>query len=63
MTTTVDFSTDLHNWLKSAGLDTIQGSRTDDGRTIICNRGGEIRYFVSFVDSCYATLWGAGEFD
>ncbi|MGV7360482.1 MULTISPECIES: Imm61 family immunity protein [Mycobacterium] len=53
MTTTVDLSADLNNWIRSAGLDTIQGSRTDDGRTIIWNKGGEVRYFVSFVDGYY----------
>jgi len=53
VTTSVDFSTELQNWIRLAGLDMIQGSQTADGRTVIWNKGGEIRYFVDFVDGYY----------
>ena len=53
MTTNVDLSTDLQDWIRLAGLDLIQGSRTHDGRTIIWNKGGEIRYFIDVVDGYY----------
>jgi hypothetical protein len=33
-------------------MDLAQGSRTHDGRTVIWNKGGEIRYFIDVVDSC-----------
>ena len=50
MTTNVDLSTDLQDWIRLAGMDLVQGSRTDDGRTVIWNKGGEIRYFIDAVD-------------
>ncbi|KAA1248678.1 hypothetical protein F0Q45_19245 [Mycobacterium simiae] len=53
MTIAVDFSTDLDEWIRLAGLDTIQGSKASDGRTAIWNKGGEARYLVSFIDGYY----------
>jgi Immunity protein 61 len=53
VTTSVDLSTELRDWIRFAGLDLIQGSQTDDGRTVIWNKGGEIRYFIDFVDGYY----------
>jgi hypothetical protein len=53
MTTSVDLSAELQDWIGLAGMDTVQGSQTDDGRTVIWNKGGEIRYFVDFVDRYY----------
>jgi Immunity protein 61 len=50
VTSGVDLSTDLQAWLRLAGLEMIQGSRTDDGRTIIWNKGGESRYFIDMID-------------
>jgi hypothetical protein len=50
-TTDVDLSPDLQEWIRIAGSDLIQGSQTDDGRTIIWNRGGEDRYFIDFIDA------------
>ncbi|MBY0387386.1 MAG: TNT antitoxin family protein [Mycobacterium pseudokansasii] len=55
MTAPVDLSLDLYNWIRSAGLDMTQGSQTDDGRTVIWNKGGEVRYFVSYADG-YSTM-------
>lgn len=51
--TSVDLSTDLEQWLHLAGLDMIQGSQTNDARTIIWNKGGEVRYFIEFTDDWY----------
>lgn len=53
MTTSVDLSTDSQDWIRIAGLDLIQGARTRDGRTVIWNKGGELRYFIDFVDGYY----------
>jgi Immunity protein 61 len=53
VTTNVDLSTDLQDWIRLAGMDLVQGSRTDDGRTVIWNKGGEIRYFIDVVDGYY----------
>jgi Immunity protein 61 len=53
MTRSVDLSTDLRDWIRFAGLDLLQGSQTADGRTVIWNKGGEIRYFIDFVDGYY----------
>lgn len=50
MTRSVDLTPDLQSWLRLAGLDLIQGSQTDDGRTIIWNKGGEVRNFIGLVD-------------
>lgn len=53
MTSGVDLSPDLQQWVRLAGLDMIQGSQTNDGRTIIWNKGGEVRYFIDKLDSWY----------
>ncbi|BBX73283.1 Imm61 family immunity protein [Mycobacterium shinjukuense] len=53
MTISVDLSSELQDWIQLAGLDIIQGSKTDDGRTVIWNKGGEICYFISVVDGYY----------
>jgi hypothetical protein len=34
----------------------IQGSQTDDGRTVIWNKGGEIRYFIDVVDDYHVII-------
>lgn len=51
MTNDVDLPADLQDWIRSAGMDLVQGSRSHDGRTVIWNKGGEIRYFIDVVDS------------
>jgi hypothetical protein len=56
MTSGVDLTPDLQAWLRLAGLDMFQGSQTDDGRTIIWNKGGEVRNFIGVVDGwCVVT--------
>nr|WP_269195073.1 Imm61 family immunity protein [Mycobacterium avium] len=49
----MDLTSDLQAWIRLAGLDTVQGSETNDGRTIIWNQGGESRYFIDFADNWY----------
>lgn len=49
----VDLSPDLQRWIRLAGLDMLQGTQTDDGRTIIWNKGGEVRYFIAPIDGWY----------
>jgi Immunity protein 61 len=51
--TSVDLSSDLERWVRLARLDMLQGSQTNDGRTIIWNTGGEVRYFINFIDDWY----------
>ncbi len=34
-------------------MEMIQGSQTDDGRTIIWNHLGEVRYFIDVIDGWY----------
>jgi hypothetical protein len=53
VTSGVDLTADLQAWVRLAGLDMIQGSQTDDGRTVIWNTGGEVRYFIDVVDGWY----------
>ncbi|MCA2243818.1 MULTISPECIES: TNT antitoxin family protein [Mycobacterium] len=53
MTTSVDLTPDLQAWLRLADLDLIQGSQTNDNRTIIWNKGGEVRNFIGLVDDWY----------
>ena len=53
MTGSVDLSTGLQDWARLAGMDLVQGSRTQDGRTVLWNKGGEIRYFINLTDSYY----------
>lgn len=53
MTSGVDLTQDLQAWLDRAGLEMIQGSRTNDGRTVIWNKGGEVRYFIDVIDKWY----------
>ncbi|WP_277621697.1 TNT antitoxin family protein [Mycobacterium paraense] len=51
--TDVDLTPDLQAWVRLAGLDLIQGSETNDGRTIIWNKGGEVRYFINRAGGWY----------
>lgn len=51
MTRSVDLTPDLEAWLRLADLDLIQGSQTDDNRTIIWNKGGEVRNFIGWADN------------
>lgn len=53
MTTNVDLTPDLQAWLRLADMDMLQGSQTNDSRTIIWNRGGEVRNFIGLVDGWY----------
>lgn len=53
MTKRVDLSRDLADWIRLAGMDLMQGSQTNDGRTVIWNNGGERRYFISTDDGLY----------
>ncbi|WP_082948133.1 TNT antitoxin family protein [Mycobacterium sp. 852014-52450_SCH5900713] len=53
MASVVDLSPDLQRWVRVAGLDMLQGSQTNDGRTIIWNTGGESRYFIGGVDEWF----------
>jgi hypothetical protein len=53
VTSGVDLTPDLQAWLRLAGLDMIQGSQTEDGRTIIWNKGGEVRWFIDVIDDWY----------
>lgn len=46
----VDLTSDLQAWLRLAELEMIQGSQAHDGRTIIWNRHGEVRYFIDDLD-------------
>ncbi|WP_231984422.1 TNT antitoxin family protein [Mycobacterium sp. E342] len=49
----VDLSSGVQEWIRLAGMELIQGSKTDDGRTQIWNKGGERRYFISAVDGFF----------
>lgn len=53
MTNSVELSPDLVEWIRLAGMNLIQGAQTDDGRTIIWNKGGERRYFISAENEFY----------
>ncbi|ORB73611.1 TNT antitoxin family protein [Mycobacterium scrofulaceum] len=53
MTGAVDLSPDLQRWIRLAGLGMVQGSQAHDGRTIIWNTGGEVRYFIGINDGWY----------
>ncbi|GAB7145253.1 TNT antitoxin family protein [Mycobacterium riyadhense] len=53
MTNNVDLSAELEDWVRLAGLEVMQGSQANDGRTVIWNKGGEIRYFITVIDGCY----------
>lgn len=53
MTNGVDLTPDLQAWIRQAGLDMMQGSETKDGRTLIWNKGGEVRYFIELADGWY----------
>ncbi|WP_082958063.1 TNT antitoxin family protein [Mycobacterium alsense] len=53
MSTGVELTQDLQAWLRLAGLDLIQGSRTADGRAVIWNKGGEVRYFIGVIEGWY----------
>lgn len=49
----VDLSADLQRWVRLADLGMVQGTQTNDGRTIIWNTGGEVRYFIGIIDGWY----------
>lgn len=53
MTNGVDLSPDLTDWLRQAGLDVVQGSQTNDRRTMLWNKLGESRYFIGFTGEWY----------
>ncbi|QUR67918.1 TNT antitoxin family protein [Mycobacterium spongiae] len=53
MKTSVELSNEVQDWIRLAGLSVTQGSQTDDGRPIIWNKGGEIRYFVGVTDGYF----------
>ncbi|UGT93414.1 TNT antitoxin family protein [Mycobacterium ostraviense] len=53
MTNGVDLTPDLQAWGRRAGLDMVQGSQTNDGRTVIWSNVGEVRYFISNVEGWY----------
>jgi hypothetical protein len=53
MVNSVDLPTDLAGWIRDAGMELIQGLQTDDGRTVIWNRGGERRYFIGIASDYY----------
>lgn len=53
MTIGVDLSTDLQDWIRLSGMNMIQGSETNDGRTILWNKGGEVRYFIDRLAGWY----------
>ncbi|GLE52413.1 TNT antitoxin family protein [Mycobacterium montefiorense] len=53
MTTSVELSNELQDWLRLAGVSTTQGSQTDDGRTIVWTKLGESRYFIDVIDNWY----------
>lgn len=56
MITSVDLSIELRDWIRLAGLDMIQGSQANDGRTVIWNNLGEVRYFIDVVDGWYVII-------
>lgn len=39
--------------VSAAGMNMIQGSETNDGRTILWNKGGEVRYFIDRLAGWY----------
>ncbi|WP_231972002.1 MULTISPECIES: TNT antitoxin family protein [unclassified Mycobacterium] len=49
----VDISSGVREWIRLAGMEVMQGSETDDGRTLIWNKGGERRYFISAVNGYF----------
>jgi hypothetical protein len=49
----LDLSADLQDWIHASGLELTQGSQTSDGRTVLWNKGGEVRYFINLVDGWY----------
>lgn len=53
MATSVDLTPDLRAWIRRAGLDMLDGSQTQDGRTVIWNASGEVRFFIDLVDDWY----------
>jgi hypothetical protein len=53
VTNPVDLSPDLQEWIRLSGLSMTQGSQTDDGRTVLWNKGGEVRYFINIIDDWY----------
>ncbi len=67
MTDGVDLSPDVTVWLREAGLDVIQGSQTNDHRTVIWNKLGESRYFIESTADWYVVTssdrMGAETFD
>ncbi len=53
MSTSVDLSTDLQDWIRDSGMYMRQGSQAHDGRTVLWNKGGEVRYFIELLDGWY----------
>jgi hypothetical protein len=53
MTTSVDLSVSLQDWIRQSGMDMTQGSQSGDGRTIFWNKGGEVRYFIDKIGNWY----------
>jgi hypothetical protein len=53
VTTGVDLSPDLQQWIRLAGSAVIPGSQASDGRTLLWNKLGEVRYFIALVDGWY----------
>ncbi|MCV7100290.1 TNT antitoxin family protein [Mycobacterium palustre] len=49
----IDLSADLQAWVRTGGLELTQGSRTDDGRALLWNTGGERRYFIGLAEGYY----------
>src|SRR5262249_20285319 len=41
------------DWIRIGGMELSQGSRANDGRTVLWNRGGERRYFIGAGDGHY----------
>ena len=53
MVSDVNLTSDLQDWIQLAGLDMIQGSQTEDGRTVLWSDFGEVRYFIDVIDGWY----------
>lgn len=49
----VDLSPELQRWIRLAGFEVVQGTQAKDGRTVIWNKGGEVRYFIGALDGWY----------
>jgi hypothetical protein len=49
----VDLSPEVCHWIERAGLEMIQGSEAEDGRTTMWNNLGEVRDFINFTDGWF----------